>query len=153
MAGFNRVILVGNLARDPELRYTPQGTAVSDLRLAVSTVRGGRGAEKKEETVFIDVTVWDKTAENCNEYLSKGRPVLVEGRLIQDTWEDRDTGAKRSKIKIVASTVQFLGGRGEGGGGGSGGSERSSRGERQAPAKTDNQPLDEDFGGDDDIPF
>ena len=149
MAGFNRVILVGNLTRDPELRYTPQGTAVTDLRLAVTTYRGGRGTERKEETVFIDATVWDRMAENCNEYLSKGRPVLVEGRLVQDTWDDRESGQKRSKIKLVANTVQFLGGRegGEGGGGGGG------KGRQRPAGQPDNAPLDDDFGGGDDIPF
>jgi len=153
MAGYNKVILMGNLARDPELRYTPQGTAVSDLRLAVTTVRGGRGQERKEETVFIDVTVWDRQAENCSEYLSKGRPVLVEGRLTQDTWEDKETGQKRSKIKIVANTVQFLGGR-EGGGRDAGGSGRSSdRREPSAAPGPKEESLDEGFQGDDDIPF
>ena len=93
MASFNKVILVGNLTRDPELRYTSQGTAVSDLRLAVTTVRGGRGQqERREETLFIDVTVWDRQAENCCKYLSKGRSVLVEGRLQLDTWDDKETG-------------------------------------------------------------
>ncbi len=118
-AGFNKVILMGNLTRDPELRYTPQGTAVADLRLAVTTSRGGRNQERKEETLFIDVTVWDRQAENCSEYLAKGRSVLVEGRLILDEWEDRESGAKRSKLRVVANTVQFIGGRGEGGGGSS----------------------------------
>lgn len=119
MAGFNRVILIGNLTRDPELRYTPQGTAVADLRLAVTTVRGRSGSERKEETLFIDCTVWDRQAETCSEYLSKGRPVLVEGRLIEDQWQDKETGERRSRIKIYVQNVQFLGGR-DGGSGGSG---------------------------------
>ncbi len=154
MAGFNKVILMGNLTRDPELRYTPQGTAVADLRLAVTTMRGGRDTERKEETLFVDVTVWQRQAETACEYLSKGRPVLVEGRLVMDQWEDRETGAKRSKIKVVASTVQFLGGRG----GDHGGDNKGSPGERQqAPAAAEpaksQAPLEEDFGGSDDIPF
>lgn len=111
MAGFNRVILIGNLTRDPELRYTPQGTAVADLRLAVTTVRGRSGSERKEETLFIDCTVWDRQAETCSEYLSKGRPVLVEGRLIEDQWQDKETGERRSRIKVYVQNVQFLGGR------------------------------------------
>jgi single-strand DNA-binding protein len=114
MAGFNRVILIGNLTRDPELRYTPQGTAVADLRLAVTTVRGRSGSERKEETLFIDCTVWDRQAETCSEYLAKGRPVLVDGRLIEDQWQDKETGERRSRIKVYVQNVQFLGGR-EGG--------------------------------------
>ncbi len=114
MAGFNRVILIGNLTRDPELRYTPQGTAVADLRLAVTTVRGRSGSERKEETLFIDCTVWDRQAETCSEYLAKGRPVLVEGRLIEDQWQDKETGERRSRIKVYVQNVQFLGSR-EGG--------------------------------------
>ncbi len=110
MAGFNRVILIGNLTRDPELRYTPQGTAVADLRLAVTTVRGRSGSERKEEPLFIDCTVWDRQAETCSEYLSKGRPVLVEGRLIEDQWQDKKTGERRSRIKVYVQNVQFLGG-------------------------------------------
>ncbi|MCC8180665.1 MAG: single-stranded DNA-binding protein [Planctomycetes bacterium] len=119
MAGFNRGILIGNLTRDPELRYTPQGTAVADLRLAVTTVRGRSGSERKEETLFIDCTVWDRQAETCSEYLSKGRPVLVEGRLIEDQWQDKETGERRSRIKVYVQNVQFLGGR-DGGSGASG---------------------------------
>lgn len=103
MAGFNKVIIMGNLTRDPELRYTPSGTAVTDLSVAVNT------PGKKDETVFVDVTVWDKTAENCCEYLSKGRPVLVDGRLRTESWEDKKTGKRRSKLIVVAFGVTFLG--------------------------------------------
>ena len=177
MAGFNRVILIGNLTRDPELRYTPQGTAVADLRLAVTTIRGRSGSERKEETLFIDCTVWDRQAENCSEYLSKGRPVLVEGRLIEDQWQDKETGERRSRIKVYVQNVQFLGGR-DGGTGQSGrfeagGSDESGRfsdrsARRQAPpSKTESRPVppnratdvfDDDAGASrgpsgDDIPF
>ncbi len=149
MAGFNRVILMGNLTANPELRYTPQGTAVADLRLAVNTTRG-RGDSRKEDVLYIDVTVWDRQAETCSEYLSKGRPVLVEGRLNMDQWEDRETGQKRSKIRVVAQTVQFLGG-GEGGrGGGEGG--RGGKSRPQKPPRRE-QNIDEDFEGGDEIPF
>jgi single-strand DNA-binding protein len=147
---------MGNLARDPELRYTPQGTAVSDLRLAVTTIRGGKGQERKEETVFIDATVWGRQAENCSEYLSKGRPVLVEGRLAQDNWEDKETGQKRSKIKVIASSVQFLGGREGSGGGGGGGARRSAETpgkENKAEKAPEGEPLEEEFQGDEEIPF
>ena len=163
--GFNRVILIGNLTRDPELRYTPSGVAVCDLSLAVSSTRG-KGADRKEETVFVDVTVWERMAENCNEYLSKGRPVLVEGRLRQDTWDDRETGKKRSKLAVTALSVQFLGG-GEGGGGArSGGSSRPAsreggseaprgepRGEGASRRTDDEAPFDSAPDAGDDVPF
>ena len=121
MANLNKVMLMGNLTQDPELRHTPSGTAVTDLRLAVNRVWFDKQtSEKKEETVFIDVTLWDRTAENACQYLSKGRPVFVEGRLKMDEWNDKESGQKRSKISVTAENVQFLGGRSEGGGGGGG---------------------------------
>ena len=110
MAGFNRVIIMGNLTRKPELRYTPSGTAVADLSVAVNQPKG---KDKKDEVVFVDVTAWDKTAEHCCEYLDKGRPVLIEGRLKLDEWEDKDTGKKRSKLAVVAQSVTFLGSGGK----------------------------------------
>lgn len=112
MASVNRVILVGNLTRDPELRHTPSGTAVTELGLAINrTWYDKQASEKREETTFVDVTVWGKSAENCAQYLSKGASALIEGRLQLDQWEDRETGQKRSKLKVVAENVQFLGGR------------------------------------------
>ena len=137
MAGFNRVILIGNLTRDPELRYTPQGTAVADLRLAVTTVRGRSGSERKEETLFIDCTVWDRQAETCSEYLAKGRPVLIEGRLIEDQWQDKETGERRSRIKVYVQNVQFLGGRDGGGAAGISGRFESGRYEAAVPGAGD----------------
>ena len=107
MAGYNRVVLMGNLTANPELRYTPSGTAVADIRLAVNTVRGS-GDKKQEEVLFIDCTAWAKTAETMCQYLHKGDPVLVEGRLQQDSWEDRETGQKRSKIKMVIDNFTFV---------------------------------------------
>lgn len=109
MANFNRVILMGNLTRDPELRYTPNGTAVANLGLAINR-KWKADDQLKEETDFFDIVVFGKQAENCGEYLSKGRPVLVEGRLQQRRWET-DDGQKRSKVEVVANNVQFLGGR------------------------------------------
>lgn len=121
MASFNKVILVGNLTRDPEVRYTTGGTAVTELGLAVSRQWTDRGSnERKEETTFVDVTLWGRTAEIAGEYLSKGRPVLIEGRLQLDQWEDKETGQKRSKLKVVGETLQLLGSRNEGGGSGGG---------------------------------
>jgi len=125
MASFNRVILVGNLTRDPELRYIPSGTAVTDIGLAVNE-RVKRNDQWVEEANFFDVTLWGRTAEVANEYLSKGSPVLIEGRLKYDTWEK--DGQKRSKVKIIGEKMQMLGGGGGGGGrsSGGGGARRSS---------------------------
>ena len=108
MADLNKVFLMGRLTFDPELRYTPSGSAVSELRLAINRVWTGRDGERKEETLFIDVTVWDRQAENCCQYLKKGSQVHVEGALKMDTWDDKTTGEKRSKIKVQAERVQFL---------------------------------------------
>jgi single-strand DNA-binding protein len=108
MANFNRVLLIGNLTKDPELRYTPQGTGVVNLRLAVNRKFKDRNQELKEETCFITVVVWDKQAETCNQYLRKGSPVLIEGRLQSRSWED-NAGQKRNTIEVRAERVQFLG--------------------------------------------
>ncbi|MBN1851590.1 MAG: single-stranded DNA-binding protein [Pirellulales bacterium] len=112
---FNRVILVGNLTRDPELRYVPSGTPVSDISLAVNH-RYKRNEEWVDETTYVDVTLWARTAEVANEYLSKGSQVLIEGRLKLDTWEK--DGQKQSRLRVVADRMMMLGGRGENGGGG-----------------------------------
>ncbi len=173
MADLNKVFLIGRLTQDPELRYIPSGSPVTDLRLATTrTYRAGAGeeGERREETLYIDVTVWNRQAENCCQYLSKGRAVHVEGHLKVESWDDKTTGEKRSKIKVVADNVQFLdSGRREGGSEGGGpareapqprsvdggesrgfnGSERSaptSAGPRRAPTPPPQQPED-------DIPF
>ena len=120
MASFNRVILIGNLTRDVELKYTQGGTAVTEVRLAVNDRRKTQSGEWIEETTFVDVTFWGRTAEVASEYCSKGSPVFVEGRLKLDTWET--DGQKRSKLRVVAERMQLLGGRSPGSGGsGSGG--------------------------------
>ena len=109
MANFNKVMLIGNLTKDPELRYTPQGTAVVNLRLAVNRkFRSNKSQELKEETCFVTAVVWDKQAEACNQYLHKGSPIFVEGRLQSRSWED-NAGQKRSVIEVQAERVQFLG--------------------------------------------
>ena len=108
MVSINTVILGGNLTRDPEVRYTPQGTAVAKLGLAISNVYKTRDGEKKEDVCFVDVDVWARQAETCGEYLKKGSSILVEGTLKLDTWDDRETGKKRSKHKIRARRVTFL---------------------------------------------
>ncbi len=120
MASLNKVLIIGNLTRDPEVKYLQSGTAVAELGLAVNrTWFDQKTKEKKEETTFIDVTLWGRQAEVAGEYLSKGRPVLIEGRLSLDTWDDKESGKKRSKLKVVGESMQMLGGKGEGGGGGS----------------------------------
>ena len=112
MASLNRVFLAGNLTRDPEVRYTPGGSAVADIGLAVNRFYTTKSGEKKEETLFIKVVVWGKLAESCKNYLKKGSPALVEGRLASRSWEQN--GQKRSTVEVVALNVQFLdrGGRG-----------------------------------------
>ena len=111
MASFNKVILIGNLTRDPDMRTTPNGTAICELGLAVNRRWKDQAGRDQEETTFVDVTAWNKTAENCAQYLQKGAPVLVEGRLHLEQWEDRNGGGKRSKLSVVAETVQFLANR------------------------------------------
>ena len=108
MASFNKVLLMGNLTKDPELRYTPQGTAVVNLRLAVNRKFKDRNQEMKEEVCFVTAVAWDKQAETCNQYLHKGSPVFVEGRLQSRSWED-NSGQKRSVIEVRVERVQFLG--------------------------------------------
>src|SRR5262245_5237928 len=108
MADLNKVFLMGRLTFDPELRYTPSGSAVTDLRMATSRSWTAKDGDRKEETLFIDVTVWDRQAENCCQYLKKGSQVHIEGSLKMDTWDDKTTGEKRSKIKVLADRVQFL---------------------------------------------
>src|SRR5881275_81916 len=129
MASFNKVILVGNLTRDPEVRYTPKGSAVCDLAIAVNRQYSLEGGEKREEVTYVDVVLWARLAEIAGEYLKKGRPVLIEGRLQLDTWDDKQSGQKRSKLKVIGEGLQLLGGRPGGGSGGDeeGGSRSSSR--------------------------
>lgn len=147
MASFNKVILLGNLTRDPEVRYTPKGTAVAEIGLAVNRIySSGEGGEKREEVTFIDVTLWGRTAEIAGEYLKKGRPVLIEGRLQLDSWEDKQSGQKRNKLKVVGEAMQLLGG-GRGGdaeeGGGGPRPQRTAPPPKAPPSEPD----------DDEIPF
>src|SRR6201987_1219035 len=121
MANLNRVLLIGNLTRDPEVRYTPKGTAVTEIGLAVNRIYSGEDGEKKEETTFVDVTLWARQAEIAGQYLKKGRPVFIEGRLQLDSWDDKQTGQKRSRLRVVGENLQMLGARGEGESGGTGG--------------------------------
>ena len=162
MASFNRVILVGNLTRDIELRYTPSQMAVTDIGLAVNDRRKNQQGEWVEETTFVDITLWGRTAEVASEYLKKGSSILVEGRLKLDSWTGND-GQKKSKLRVVGERMQMLGGRGGpggGGGGGGGGSRPQSNyddSEYSPPSDDFEAPAMRGSGGGappaDDIPF
>lgn len=147
MASFNRVILVGNLTRDPELRYIPSGSAVSEIGLAVND-RVKKGDQWVDETTFVDVTLWARTAEVANEYLSKGSSVLIEGRLKLDTWEK--DGQKRSKLRVIAEKMQMLGGREGGGGGAGGGAARGAAGGNRVSSGARSAQQSDDYGSYDD---
>ncbi len=143
MANINRVVLVGNLTRDPELRQTPSGTPVCGLRIAVNTRRKDSSGQWTEKPNYFDITVWGQQGENCAQYLSKGRPVAIDGRLEWREWDAQD-GTKRQAVEVIADTVQFLGSRGDGSGEG---------GNQFVPAGAQNS-ADADFqAADDDIPF
>src|SRR5580704_10313753 len=132
MAGYNKVILIGNLTRDPELRYTPAGVAIAKIGLAVNRTWKTETGETKEEVTFVDVDAFRRQAETLAQYLKKGSPLMVEGRLKLDQWDDKQTGQKRSRLGVVLEGFQFLGGGGGGGGRAEGGSETPMR--RPAPA-------------------
>ena len=158
MASFNKVILVGNLTRDPELRYTPKGTAIAKIGVAVNRVWTNEAGEKKEEVTFVDVDVFGRTAENVGQYMRKGRPILIEGRLRLDQWDDKQTGQKKSRLGVVAETVQFLGSPGGPGGPGAEGAPAPARPARPAPAPTAPAPSHEPAESEvppesDDVPF
>jgi single-strand DNA-binding protein len=152
MANFNKVILVGNLTRDPEVRYTPKGSAVADIALAINRNYTLDSGEKREEVTYVDVVLWARLAEIAGEYLKKGRPVLIEGRLQMDTWDDKQSGQKRSKLRVVGENMQLLGGRPPSAGGASPdeGEDRQSSGRTSAPPPKSKAPGQPD---DDEIPF
>jgi single-strand DNA-binding protein len=140
MASVNKAIILGNLGRDPELRHTPGGKAVATLRIATNEVWTDQSGERQERTEWHTVVVWGRQAENCSQYLKKGRSVYIEGRLTTRKWQDKD-GKDRYSTEIVADRVQFIGG-GTGGGGGGGGREFEDQSLEPPPP-----------GGNDDIPF
>ncbi len=156
MGYFNKVMLMGNLTRDPELRYTTNNQAVVNIGLAINRRYTSGSGEAREEVTFVDCEAWGRTAEIMNQYLSKGRPVFIEGRLRLDTWQDQQ-GQNRSKMKVVIESFQFVDSRGgggdDGGGGGGGGAQRGSK-----PAQRGGDSGGGESGGhvpieDDDIPF
>jgi single-strand DNA-binding protein len=150
MASFNKVILLGNLTRDPEVRYTPKGSAVADLGIAVNRQYTLENGEKREEVTFVDVTFWGRTAEVAGEYLKKGRPVFIEGRLQLDTWDDKQSGQKRSRLKVIGETMQMLGSRGAGAGDSG---DEGDRPPRPAKATVPPKPAGPSEPDDDEIPF
>ena len=141
---------MGNLTRDPELRYTPKGTAIAKVGLAVNRVWTNEAGEKKEEVTFVDVDIFGRTAENVGQYMRKGRPMLVEGRLKLDQWDDKQTGQKKSKLGVVAETVQFLGGAP---GTGEAAAPSAPRAARPAAAAPTPEAGDSEPPHDDDVPF
>ena len=160
MPNLNKVMLMGNLTRDPEIKYTPKGTAIANFGIAVNRTYTPEGGEKREEVTFIDLEAFGRTAEVIGEYFKKGRPIFIEGRLKLDQWDDKTTGKKMSKLRVVVDSFEFLGSREGGGGGEGGGSAPSgeSRGsapqQRRAPATPPRPAADPDLDVQaDDVPF
>lgn len=139
MPSLNKVMLMGNLTRDPEVRYTPKGQAVTDIGLAINR-RYKVENEMREEVTFVDVTFWGKSAEVIGQYLKKGRPLYVEGRLQLDTWDDKQTGQKKSRLKVIGDEFQFIDSKGSGGGGGGGQGGGSSGGDYDNSGYDDGAP-------------
>lgn len=155
MASLNKVMLIGNLGKDPEIRFTAGGQAVANFSIATTERWKGKDGNTEEKTEWHNIVVWGKLAELCREYLHKGRPVYVEGRLQTRSWDDKE-GKKRYTTEVVAQTIQFLGGRGEGTGTG-GGMGGGSRGTGSPSGSSQSAPQDQDgppsFNEDEDIPF
>ncbi len=147
-ANINRVVLVGNLTRDPEMKHLPSGTALCSLRIAVNTRRKDESGQWTDKPNYFDVSVWGAQGESCAQYLAKGRPVAIDGRLEWREWEATDGSGKRQAVEIVADNVQFLGGRSDGDGGGGGGQFVPAGASQSNAADFPSQPT-----GDDDIPF
>src|SRR5580693_9004708 len=157
MANFNKVYLMGNLTRDPEMRVTPKGTAICQFGLAISRSWKDESGQTREETAFVDIEAWGKQGEVISKYCTKGRPLFVEGRLKFDQWEDKTSGQKRSKLKVVLENFQFIGGRGDsapGSGPGAGGGDASEPGEGPSPSKGPARgPVAPKDTVDEDVPF
>ena len=149
MPNYNKVILMGNLTRDPEVRYTSSGTAIAKLGIAVNRYWSNKDGQKQEETTFVDVDAFGRQAETIGQYLKKGRPIMVEGRLKLDQWDDKQTGQKRSKLGVVLDRFEFIDSRGEGGGDDFSSESSSPSGGGATPA----QGGGGGFAEDDDVPF
>jgi single-strand DNA-binding protein len=160
MSSFNRVILLGNLTRDPQLKFTPSQTAVVEFGVAMNRKYKGANGEEKEEVTFVDVAGFGKMAEVINQHFQKGKQILIEGRLKFDSWEDKQGGGKRSKLSVIADSFQFVGGRDEQGGGNSRQPAATGRGPAPSrpPQRTQRPPVAQPFGDEqqfkeEDIPF
>ncbi|MBI3876431.1 MAG: single-stranded DNA-binding protein [Verrucomicrobia bacterium] len=151
-ANINKVLIAGNLTRDPELRYTPQGTAVAQIGVAVNRTYTSQSGERKEEVTFVDVEAWGKTAETIGQYLKKGRPVFIEGRLKLDQWDDKQTGQKRSRLKVVCDQFHFLD-SGGGRAGGEGGAQAPRAAKPAASPAAPSEPDELSPEQHDDVPF
>ncbi|MBM3875821.1 MAG: single-stranded DNA-binding protein [Verrucomicrobia bacterium] len=154
-ANINKVLLAGNLTRDPELKFTAQGTAIANLGIAVNRVFTNQAGEKKEDVTFVDVEAWGKTAEIMGQYLKKGRPVFIEGRLKLDQWDDKQSGQKRSKLKVVCESFHFMdsGGRPAQGEGSSPSTAATTRPAAPAAQSTPAEPDEPPAEPHDDVPF
>jgi len=153
MANLNKVMLIGNLTRDPELRHTPSGKSVSELGLAINRVWNNDQGQKQEETTFVEVTLWGRQAELAQQYLTKGRPVYIEGRLQLDSWDDKETGKKRTKMRVIGENMQFLSSGNAGGGSSERSQQQSSAPQRSGSPQGASAAPAQDFQEDDDIPF
>ena len=153
MPTLNRALLIGNLTRDPEIKYTPRGTAIADIALAINRTRKDDVGEKQEDTTFVDVTLWGRMAEIASEYLRKGQPVLIEGRLQLDCWNDKQTGQRRSRLRVVANNLQILNSKASS----NGTTGRAKHTPASAPAPNQGKPQREvnynEYGEPEDIPF
>ena len=153
MANFNKVILMGNLTRDPELRYTPKGTAVARLGLAVNRVWRTETGEQKEEVMFVDIDAFGRQAETIAQYMKKGRPIFVEGRLRYDTWEDKQSGQKKSKLNVVLESFQFVDFRGSPDAAAAPAEQARTRPAAAAAAEPPPESVPEEAPSEDDVPF
>ena len=146
MPNYNKVILMGNRTRDPEVKYTSGGTAIAKLGMAIKRRWRGQDGQTQEETTFVDVDAFGRQAETVGQYLKKGRPIMIEGRLKYDQWEDKQTGQKRSKLGVVLERFEFLDSRSDGGGGGFSGGDTGEGG--MTTSQSSGPPPEED-----DVPF
>jgi single-strand DNA-binding protein len=155
MANLNKVMIIGNLTRDPEVKHTPSGKVVAELGFAINRVWYNDQNQKQEDTTFVDVTLWGRLAEIAQQYLTKGSQAYIEGRLQLDTWDDKATGQKRSKMRVLGESLQLLGSKGSAGGGSAERSQPAARPaqERSGPLQGASAAPIDDFQEDDDIPF
>jgi len=156
MASLNKVMIIGNLTRDPEIKYTPKGQAIAEISLAVNRNYSTADGEKREEVTYLEVTFWGKQAEVLGQWMKKGRPLYIEGRLRLDSWEDKESGKKQSRLRITGEEFQFLGSKNDGGGGGGtddaeGGSSRGGSGggySQNRPSQNQLRPPQQSGGND-----